>query len=134
MLKVNYTIDPAVRGTATLRTVVPLTRSQLLPTLQALLAQTGGTMTYQNGLFEIAPTGEDTVAPVIDSASYGVGTQAVPLRYASAKTLGPMLEPIIGDTAKLVADPARNILVVSGPAAARANVIDLIKIFDVDSQ
>ena len=31
ILKLNYTIDPAVHGTATLRTVKPLARTQLLP-------------------------------------------------------------------------------------------------------
>src|SRR5206468_11546718 len=36
MLKVNYTIDPAVRGSVTLHTTTPLSRGQLLPTLQAL--------------------------------------------------------------------------------------------------
>src|SRR6516165_1233414 len=37
ILHVNYTIDPGVSGTATLRTVTPLTIDQVIPTLQTLL-------------------------------------------------------------------------------------------------
>jgi len=44
VLRVNYTIDPAVRGTATLRTTNPIARSQVLPALSAVLAA-GGTAT-----------------------------------------------------------------------------------------
>src|SRR3981081_583891 len=38
ILHVNFTIDPAVRGTATLHTATPMTRDQLVATLQSLLA------------------------------------------------------------------------------------------------
>ena len=49
LLHVNYTIDPAVHGTATLHTVNPSPRSRLLPTLQALLAQNGATVVQIGG-------------------------------------------------------------------------------------
>ena len=32
----------------------------------------------------------------------------------------------------MIADPARNVLVITGSGAARQNVIDLVKVFDVD--
>ncbi len=38
-LKLNYTIDPSVQGTATLEVGKPLPRSALLPTLETLLNQ-----------------------------------------------------------------------------------------------
>jgi general secretion pathway protein D len=132
ILKVNYSIEPGFQGQATIQTSRPLKRSELLPTLQSLLAQSGGTMLYQNGLFRVGTIGDDNIAPVVDGASYGAGSQAVPLRFASAKQLAAMLEPFIGEGGKILADPARNILVVSGSPSARANIIDLIRIFDVD--
>jgi general secretion pathway protein D len=49
-LKLNYTIDPAVRGTATIETAQPVARDQLLGILQTLLAQNGATLNEQNGL------------------------------------------------------------------------------------
>ena len=42
LLRVSYTIDPTVRGTATFHSAEPLPRERLLPTLQVLLGQTRG--------------------------------------------------------------------------------------------
>lgn len=133
ILKVNYTIDPGFMGTVTVDTPRPLRREELLSTLQNLLNQTGGMMTYQGGFFRISPAGDDNViSPVVDGASVGSGSEIVRLRFASARQLAAMLEDYVGDGAKLLADPTRNLLIVTGSASARQNVIDLIRVFDVD--
>jgi general secretion pathway protein D len=132
-LKLNYTIDPGFQGLVTIRTARPLRRDQLLSTLQGLLEQAGGTMMYQNGIFRIGAAGNDAVIPpIVDAGSADLGSQVVALRYASARQLAAMLQPYLGEGAKMIADPARNVLVVTGSATARQNVIDLVKIFDVD--
>ena len=56
ILRVNYTIDPAVRGTATLRTVTPIARARVLPVLQALLAQNGATIAQSGDLYRVVPS------------------------------------------------------------------------------
>jgi general secretion pathway protein D len=133
ILKVNYTIVSGFQGQATIQTSRPLTREELLPTLQDLVAQCGGTMIYQNGFFRIGPAGDDSVLPpVVDGESSGLGSQAVTLRYASAKQLATTLQPFIGEGAKLLPDAGRNVLVVSGSLSARRSLIDLIHVFDVD--
>ena len=43
-LKLNYTIDPNVHGTASIDTGTPLPRSALLPTLETLLNANGATL------------------------------------------------------------------------------------------
>ena len=133
ILKVNYSIDPGFQGMTTIHTARPLKRDELLPTLQSLLAQAGGTMTYQNGIFRIGPAGNDSaIPPVVEGTSITAGSQIVALRYASAKQLATMLDPYVGDSAKMVADPARNVLIVTGSATARESLISLVKVFDVD--
>lgn len=133
ILKLNYTIDPGFMGTVTIETPRPLRREELLGTLQNLLNQTGGTMTYDNGFFRIGPAGDESmISPVVDGASAAAGSEIVRLRYASARQLSAMLGDYIGDGAKLLADPTRNMLIVTGSASARRNVIDLIRVFDVD--
>ncbi len=133
ILKVNYTIEPGFQGSVTIQTAKPLHREDLIPTLQSLLAQVGGQITYQDGLYRISPQGTDTdIPPIVDAASMESGSQIVGLRYASAKQLAPMLTTYAGDAVKIAADPARNVLVVSGTASARQNVIDLVRVFDVD--
>lgn len=133
ILKLNYTVDPGFTGTVTIDTPRPLRREELLGTLQNLLNQTGGTMTYQDGFFRIGPAGDDSViSPVVDGASSTAGSEIVQLRFASARQLSAMLGDYIGDGAKLLADPTRNLLIVTGSASARRNVVDLIRVFDVD--
>lgn len=133
VLKVNYTIDPGFTGTVTIQTPRPLKREALLPTLQGLIAQTGGIMTYQNGLFRIGAAGDDNfVLPLVDSANAGTGTQVMQLHFASARQLSQMLESYVGEGVKLLPDPARNVLIITGTASSRQNVIDLIRVFDVD--
>jgi general secretion pathway protein D len=133
ILKVNYTIDPGFMGTVSIQTPRPLKREALLPTLQGLLGQAGGIITYQNGLFRIGASGDDTlVVPVLDSMSAETGSQVIALRFASARQLATMLESYVGEGAKILADPTRNVLIISGSASARRNVLDLIRVFDVD--
>jgi general secretion pathway protein D len=132
ILKANYSIDPGFQGTVTIQTARPLKRSELIPTLQALLSQAGGQITYQQGLYRISARGSEGETPGLVSEGGMAGSQVITLRYASARQLATMLESYAGDGAKIIADPGRNVLIVSGSATARQNIIDLVRVFDVD--
>jgi general secretion pathway protein D len=131
ILKVNFTIDPSVHGTATIETMRPISRADLLPTLETLLNQNGATMIQTGSLFRVVPSAVAAVSPSLGSASTE-GSEIVTLNYASAKDLEKVLKPYVGDGVRLVSDPARNTLVVSGEPPARAAVIGLIHSFDTD--
>ncbi len=131
ILQVNYSIDPAVHGTATIETVKPLARTELLPTLQVLLEQNGATLIQNGDLFRVVPSASAAAQPRIGSDSTA-GTQVVPLRYASAKALAKVLEPFVGEGARITADPDRNVLLVSGEPQARTTLVGLIRGFDTD--
>jgi general secretion pathway protein D len=132
-LKVNYTIDPSVHGTATFSTGTPLARSALLPALEMMLNQNGATLVEKNGLYAVVPT---AVAGATNAATgadtLGGGTQVVPLRYAVAKELAKTLEPFVAEGGKITADPNRNAVVISGNAAVRETLVGLIRAFDID--
>ena len=130
ILKVNYTIDPAVRGTATLHTVRPLTRPELLPTLESLLAQNGAALVTNGTLYRVVPAAQ-ALAMAASSAGTA-GAVVVPLRYASAEDLAKVLQPYVGDGGKIAADTGRNALLVAGEPQARQGLIGLIQAFDVD--
>jgi general secretion pathway protein D len=132
MLKVNYTIDPAVRGTATLRTVVPLTRSQLLPTLQALLAQNGATVIQSGSLYRVVPAAAAGGA-LLAGGDSSAGSTVVALRYASADDLSKVLAPFVGAGGRVLPAPAQNALIVTAEPSAREALLALIAAFDVDT-
>lgn len=130
ILKVNYTIDPAVRGTASLHTVRPLNRSELVPTLESLLAQNGAALVSNGELYRVVP-----IAQAVSTAAGGAGTAGavvVPLQYASAEDLAKILQPYVGEGGKIAASAGRNALLIAGEPQARDGLIGLVKAFDTD--
>jgi general secretion pathway protein D len=134
LLHLNYTIDPRVQGTVSIQTPRPLARDELLSTLQGLLEQTNNTMVFENGIFRITTANNAAVVPSIVASAGGAteASQVIALHYASAKQLAQMLKPYIGDAARMLADPERNVIIITGSPTARQNLIDLIRVFDVD--
>jgi general secretion pathway protein D len=118
-----------VHGTATLRTVTPLSRSQLLPTLEALLAQNGAALVRDGNLYRVVPA-------VRAMAALGTGGTAgsvvVPLHYASADELARVLQPYVGFGGKIVVDPGSNALLVSGDPESRDSLVALVQSFDTN--
>jgi general secretion pathway protein D len=129
ILKLNYTIDPAVHGAATLRTVTPLARSQLLPVLQSLLAQNGAALVQSGGLYRVVPAAQAAAALGTDGTA---GSIVVPLHYAAAEDLAKVLQPYVGEGGKIVADPGHNALLIGGEPQARESLQGLVQAFDTD--
>ncbi len=129
VLRVNYTIDPAVRGSATLRTTTPLARSQVLPALQAVLAQNGASLVQSGGLYRVLPAAAGS--PLL-AGDAGSGGAVIALRFASAEDLARVLQPFVGTGGKVAADPARNVLLISGDPPTREALQSLVAAFDVD--
>ena len=132
ILKVNYTVDPAVHGTATLRTVRPLTQAQLLPTLQALLAQNGAALIRTGTLYRVVPSA--TAGGSVSLGGTGLdatsGSTVVALRYASAEDLAKVLQPFVANGGKIFADPGRNALIIDGEPSTRETLTSLVRAFD----
>jgi general secretion pathway protein D len=132
ILQQNYTIDPAVQGTASLRTVVPLPRDALIPTLQTLLAQNNAVLVRANGIYRVMPADQAAASPGLASSNALGGATVIPLRYAAAAPLASALQPYVTSTSRIVAAADQNALIVEGDPASRQALVDLIEAFDVD--
>jgi general secretion pathway protein D len=133
ILKVNYSIDPAVHGTATFETSTPLPRSALLPVLTTLLSQSGATLVERDGSYLVLPSAAAPgTAALTAPGAPTTGSEVVPLRFTSAAQLAKVLEPYAAESGRIVADPVHNALLVSGDGPARASLIALVRAFDVD--
>jgi len=131
ILRVNYTIDPAVHGVVTMHTAHPVARSQLLPLLQALLVQNGAVLLQSGSLYRVVPA---AAAANSTDPTPGVSNDSVivPLRFASADDLAKVLQQYAGTGGKIVADPGHNTLLLSGDPATRAALVELVRAFDID--
>jgi general secretion pathway protein D len=132
-LKLNFTIDPRVHGTASIDTGTPLPRSALLPALETMLNQNGATLVVHDGVYAVVPTAAGVATNQIAAATgIGAGAQVVPLRYTAASDLAKVLEPYVAEGGKIAAEMASNALIVSGDAQVRQTLVGLIRAFDTD--
>ena len=137
-LGLNYVIDPTVQGVITLRTTRPLPRDALVPTLENVLRINGLALINQNGLYRIVPEAnalQGTVVPKVSASSESdsaFGVQVVPLAHISAREMAKILEPMARAGTILRVDPTRNLLLLAGTKQERANLLEVIDIFDVD--
>lgn len=123
MLRLNYAIDPGVKGTVTLRTARPLAAGQLLPALQTMLGSVGAAIVQADGIYRIVPA----------AAAGGAGSMVVALRYVSADELAKVLQPMAGANTKIGAEPALNALLISGDPGQVQSMAELVRSFDIDA-
>jgi general secretion pathway protein D len=136
-LGLNYTVDPAVQGTVTLRTNRPIPREALLPTLETLLDDKGYGLFEEDGLYQVLALGGEgggnvnrvALSPAL-RANYG--TEVFPLRHAAAAQVQKVVTPLLGEGAQMTLDEPRNILIVTGSGPQRQAVAEMVAMFDTD--
>ena len=137
LLKQNYTIVPGVQGNISFSTSEPVNSAQALPILETLLGWTHNALVRRNGGYVVLPE-KDAVAgnlvPSLGANAPGGGLQArlFPLRFISASEMLKLIKPFVRADAVLLADPARNLLVLAGTPQELANDQNMVRTFDVD--
>ena len=137
LLKQNYTIVPGVQGNISFSTSQPVDSSQAIPILETLLSWTGNALVKQGSGYVVMPAKEavgGNVAPSLGAASPQAGLQArlYPLHFISANEMQKLIKPFARPESILLADPARNVIVLSGTPEDLANYERTVKTFDVD--
>lgn len=139
ILKVNYTVHPAVQGTVTLRSSEPIAYSALLQTLETLLRQYGAALVKEGGLYKVMPAtfairGSATaqLGSATSSLPRGLSIQVVPLKWVSAREMWKLLEPIVTDPTVMRIDDVRNFLILAGSDQELRHLLETIDLFDVD--
>jgi general secretion pathway protein D len=136
-LKLNYAITPGVQGNITFSTAEAVGADQALPILETLLSWTHNALIQRGGTYVVVPE-KDAVAgnvlPSLGASAPGGGLQArlYPLHYISATEMQKLIKPFARPDAVLLADPARNVLVMSGTPDELDNYQNMVRTFDVD--
>ena len=135
-LKVNYTIDPQIRGRMTLQTATPIAREAIVPTLEAALEMNGVALIRSSGdLYAVMPLSaaqSRTNMLRIGNAGQGFGLQVVQLKYISAADMQQILSAVSPQGGVVYVDRVRNLLILSGTHQDTQMLIDTINLFDVD--
>ncbi len=139
LLNANYSVDPGVQGAVTLQTSEPLSRKDLIPTLELLLRMNGAALVSQDGLYNVVPRDSamrGLLAPQLGNSGHalpqGYSVRIVPLTYIAAEEMQKILEPFTTAGNVVRVDTVRNLLILAGGSPELARLLETVRIFDVD--
>ncbi len=136
-LKLNYVIDPEVTGPVTFNVSRPISKSEVLSTLEAVLNSRGATMVQSDGIIRVMPLSKsgksDAAAPFVSSSPIpGQRTEVFPLRYVGATDMQRVLEKVLPPGRPIAADDKRHLVLIQGTPAELQLAEDTVKVFDIN--
>lgn len=138
-LKLNYVVDPAVKGTVTISTAGELRREDLLPLLETILKINGATAIPTGNFYRIVPLPQAPKSPLQVStdptgaalpADDRMMMQILPLRFVSAGDMGKVLTPFLSDGGSVVVHESGNLLVLVDNSLNLKRLLDILAQFD----
>jgi len=141
MMKINYIIDPRVRGVVNIHTSGQISSEEVFPIFQTILKLNGATAVKRGLIYEIVPFGDAKklyVPPVttrdlakkMDGEKYII--QIIPLKYIPVSEVAKMVKPFLSDGADIAEQPSHNILILGDISSNVRKAINMIDLFDVD--
>ncbi len=138
-LNLDYVLDPGVRGGVSMQTGAPLSKKDLLPTLETLLRMNNATLVEKNGMFHVLPVAnahKGLLSPQLAGSAKPIPTGynliVRPLQNISAEEMNDILEPLARDNSIVRVDTKRNLLLLAGTATDLQQMLEVIDTFDVD--
>jgi general secretion pathway protein D len=136
-LGLNYSIDPSVKGTMSLRSSRALSAEELLPALEAALRVQELALVQVNGTYHVLPVKDaprrvTSINPPSDRTQAGFSIQIVPLQFTSPAEMEKILQPFAPPGGVMKVDEARNLLLLAGSSRELETMLDVVKTFDVD--
>lgn len=133
-LGLNYVLSPKVSGKVTLQTTEPLSREELLPTLEMLLKMNNAALIKDGKIYHIEPTADALYGSDLSSGNSKAGyqTRVIAIKNVAAKDIADLLKPMVREKTILNVDADRNLLVVSGNSEEIERVMDMVNTFDID--
>jgi type II secretory pathway component GspD/PulD (secretin) len=139
ILRVNYIVDPNVKGRVTFRSVAPVAKENVLPLLEVILRLNNIAIVEEGGLYRIIPMGDIPKEP----APVGIGResetvkitgkallQVVPVKYIPSSELVRLLTPFLSRNAAIVDVPKTNHIIIVDTDANVKRLLQLVEIFD----
>ncbi len=140
-MKLNYIIDPKVKGVVNIHTSGQISSDDVFPVFQSILQLNGATAVKKGQIYEIVPFGDAKKMYTPSFQDRGVGKslseekyviQIIPLKFIPVAEVSKMVKPFLSDGADIVEHPSQNILIVGDIASNIRKVLDLIALFDID--
>ncbi len=143
VLKVNYIVDPRVKGRVTFRSTAPVAHANVLPLMEVILRLNGIAVVEESGLYRIIPISDISKEPAAvklgrDSKSILLSgkalLQVVPIRYMQSSDVLKLLAPFVSTNAVMVDVPMSNQIIIVDTDANIKRLLELVEIFDNEQQ
>ena len=132
----NYVLSPKVVGKVTLQTTDPLSKDELIPTLEMLLRMNNAVLIKDASIYHIEPASEalysSNFAAPGSAGRTGFQVRVIPVRNVAVKDIVDVIKPLVQEKTILNVDAARNILIASGTPDELGRVMDMVSTFDID--
>jgi general secretion pathway protein D len=139
-LKINYILDPKVNGKVTINTYGEIKPVDVRPLLDTILRVNGAAMVQVGDLYRIVPL---SVVPQLPIPP-GVNPKDIPddertvldlvfLKYVTVSEISKLLEPFLGESAKMTVYEPANLLLILDNGRNMRRTMQLISLFDSDT-
>jgi general secretion pathway protein D len=143
VLRVNYVVDPKVKGRVTFRSVAPVPKEDVLPLMEVILRLNGIAVVEESGLFRIvpladlarepSPVGFGRDAQKVTLTGKGL-LQVIPINYMASSEVVKLITPFLSSHAIVVDVPKINHIIVVDTDANVKRILSLVDIFDSEQQ
>ena len=141
-LRINYILDPRVKGTVTIYTYGEIRPVDLMQLLQTILRMNGATIVQVGDLYRIIPVAQASQLPIDPQVNADPKTlpddermmlNLVFLKYTTAAEIDKLITPFLGEgAAHSVYDPA-NLIILQDNSRNMKRTMELISLFDSDT-
>ena len=138
-LKLNYVVDPAVRGGVTISTAGDLKPEDLLPILETVLKMNNATAIKTGNFYRIVPLAAAPKNPLgIATDTKGPGLpeddrmlmQIIPLKFVFAADMAKMLSPFLSEGGTVAVHDAGNTLILVDDSLNVKRLMEILQQFD----
>jgi general secretion pathway protein D len=139
-LKINYIVDPAVKGTVNINTTVTVSRNDLFSLLQTILQINGAMIVKGEGYYRVVPIAaakqealplqqaKGPGAPLNPEA--GLSLVVFPMHFMPAADMSKILSPFLSTAGQIVVQEQGNLLLVAETTAKLKQFKDLFDVLD----
>ena len=140
-LKINYILDPAVKGSVTVYTYGEIKPMDLMQLLETILRVNGAAMVKVGDLYRIVPVNRINQLPLAPNVNANEKTlpdderiilNLIFLKYTSASEIANLVKPWLGEGATISVYDAANLIIMQDNARSMRRTMDLIAMFDSD--
>lgn len=132
MLRMNYIVDPSVKGKVTIHTAGGLSASDLLPVFHQILELNGLAAVAEGNLVKIVKIDTVNRMPLTPLSGGGRIFQLIPLKYMAAEEASKLISPFLSEGGSVTVNTSGNTLIVVDREIAMKKLIDLVRTFDID--